>query len=139
SQTRDQRLLASLVSFKDFRAESAGAVLGDSQLEFANPGYQPARVITTSVSAAVCASLALACSDDLFHLRFQNLLNDLLDGGFHHVLVRAEQLFPIQTFSLNLGSGHWFISFSSKLSGNNFLEIPWPFPISGPFCRRLET
>src|SRR5437016_2512449 len=114
-------------------------VLRNFQFQLAYPSYQSARVIATPIAYSVWRPLTLSRAYGLVHLGLENLLDHFLHCGFQKIFFLFEQLFPIQSFSLNLGSGHRFISFGSKLSANNFSEIPWPFPLSGPFCRTSET
>src|SRR5215510_310694 len=105
-------------------------ILRNFQLQLAYPSHQAARVIATAIASAVRGSLALSRTYGFIHLRLKNFLDNVLNCRFQKILFLSEQFFPIHAFSLNLRSGHRVLSFGSKLSVNNFSEIPWPFPLS---------
>ena len=55
------------------------------------------------------------------HLCLENLFDPLLDRPLQEICLFGKQSFPIHSLSLNLESGHRFISFVSKLSAEQLL------------------
>ena len=89
-QSRNQRLLRTLIALKQLRGEPTLAVLWNSQLQLANPRNQKPRVIPRAIAKPSIGSLALLGAQRLAHLRFQNLLQRRLNQRLQELLVALQ-------------------------------------------------
>jgi hypothetical protein len=69
------------------------AIARDPQLDLAHPGDQTAAVVARPVAAAPLATLSRPDSEQVRHLRLQDLLERLLDPGLEQILVLCNQRF----------------------------------------------
>jgi len=78
-QSRNQCLLAALKAFEQRRRELAIAIARHTQLDLAHPRDQPAFVIAGPIAKPTRTTLARRGTQEIGHLRLQNLIKCFLD------------------------------------------------------------